>query len=453
MLAALNGATTCQIGLGPNGNSANYSVCLSSLDAGTLNVNDTFTVTGDAATLVGLNPNGGTINVNKAVTMTMPGISAYGTYIAGGGKLNSAAAAPISITLSGTDAHGVAVLDANSVATLNGAVTVNNSGAVASGVSADFYAFNGGKIIANGRVNLTATDPSAIGILITDANSSVDASASTGGSVTSNDVALALKNGSAQVLKLNKSTISNTTGDLIQANAATTGAITLSNSTATANATGNLFNVSGASTVTLTDTGTAMTGPILTAADSTSTVNMDAASTWSMTASSNLTNLNNAGVVTFKAPSGTFAAKTLTLPATGSLSGGGTMVLNTVLGDSSSPTDSVVMNGATASGVTKLTIMNAAGLGAATTGNGIMVVNNAGGAGTFVLSGPVTAGAYRYSLVQVGTSWYLQSTYDSTLLQGKGISTVPALSQTMLLLLGMMLSAGAALRLRRSPRK
>ncbi|MNT17210.1 hypothetical protein D3C72_1523480 [compost metagenome] len=56
-------------------------------------------------------------------------------------------------------------------------------------------------------------------------------------------------------------------------------------------------------------------------------------------------------------------------------------------------------------------IVNANGLGAATTGNGILVVKVDGASnGVFTLEGgSVTAGHFSYTLHQVGNNWYLQS--------------------------------------------
>ncbi|WP_028600858.1 IPTL-CTERM sorting domain-containing protein [Ottowia thiooxydans] len=91
--------------------------------------------------------------------------------------------------------------------------------------------------------------------------------------------------------------------------------------------------------------------------------------------------------------------------------GGGTVRLDTALGDSSSPTDMFVVQG-DATGTTSLDIRNLNGLGAATTGNGIAVATASGvaDAGAFVLAGgPLTVGGFVYTLNQVGNTWYLQS--------------------------------------------
>ena len=94
---------------------------------------------------------------------------------------------------------------------------------------------------------------------------------------------------------------------------------------------------------------------------------------------------------------------------------GGMIVLNTFLGADNSPTDRLVVKGST-SGATGLQIVNAGGLGAQTTGNGIEVVQvNGASNGQFSLTGRVAAGVYNYNLFQNGVNntdgnWYLRST-------------------------------------------
>jgi fibronectin-binding autotransporter adhesin len=100
----------------------------------------------------------------------------------------------------------------------------------------------------------------------------------------------------------------------------------------------------------------------------------------------------------------------------------GLIVMNTWLGDSSSPTDRLVIGG-TATGTTSLLIANAGGPGALTTGNGIELVHMANGgasAGAFTLAGRVVEGAYEYRLFHGSTdasgpqNWYLRSDVDCT---------------------------------------
>ncbi|WP_424630924.1 autotransporter outer membrane beta-barrel domain-containing protein [Bradyrhizobium sp. SYSU BS000235] len=129
-------------------------------------------------------------------------------------------------------------------------------------------------------------------------------------------------------------------------------------------------------------------------------------------------NVVNKGVV---APGYGGAMGTLTVQ--GNYAGnGGRLEIATVLGDDSSQTSRLVVNGNT-SGSTQVNIINQGGLGAQTV-NGIKIVDVVGASsGTFVLNGTyvfqgapaVIAGAYAYRLYQGGVStpadgdWYLRS--------------------------------------------
>ncbi|MGN6223861.1 autotransporter family protein [Pseudoxanthomonas sp.] len=94
--------------------------------------------------------------------------------------------------------------------------------------------------------------------------------------------------------------------------------------------------------------------------------------------------------------------------------------LQTVLGNDDSASDRLVISGGRASGSTGLGIFNLGGSGAATTRDGILVVQSLDGATStadaFALFGPVAAGAFEYFLFKGGISpgtgenWYLRST-------------------------------------------
>jgi autotransporter family porin len=102
---------------------------------------------------------------------------------------------------------------------------------------------------------------------------------------------------------------------------------------------------------------------------------------------------------------------------------GGTLRLNTVLGTDGSPSDRLIIDGGAVSGTTSIQVVNAGGLGAQTTGNGIEVISAINGGTTtatttgtgFTLAGEhVDAGAFEYRLFgsnQTGTneSWYLRT--------------------------------------------
>jgi outer membrane autotransporter protein len=135
-------------------------------------------------------------------------------------------------------------------------------------------------------------------------------------------------------------------------------------------------------------------------------VNIDSASRWNMTADSLVDDVNLAGTINFAAPSTLPMNAGHTLTANNWNGQGGTVVLNTVLGDDTSVTDKVLVNGNT-SGNTFVKVNNAGGGGAYTV-QGIRVVEVKGQSdGTFTKSGRIVAGAYDYSLEKKGTDWYL----------------------------------------------
>jgi len=124
------------------------------------------------------------------------------------------------------------------------------------------------------------------------------------------------------------------------------------------------------------------------------------------------------------------------LTVTGAYVGnGGRLTINSVLGNSASPTSQLVLSGAgaSASGNTNVVVNNLGGTGGQTTGTGIPIIVAAGGAtttsGAFTLAGPVVAGLYQYQLFRgpvaggsadAQNSWYLRSHID-----GPGPSPVP----------------------------
>lgn len=146
-------------------------------------------------------------------------------------------------------------------------------------------------------------------------------------------------------------------------------------------------------------------------------VSVDGTSAWTIPASSVISgSLSNNGVVAFTPPEND-QYKALYVH---SYTGGGTLGINTFLGDDASPTDRLIIDGGTANGSGRLAVTNTGGPGAETTGNGILVVQVANGGttaeGTFALNGPVLAGPYEYFLRRGGTSpgtendWFLRNT-------------------------------------------
>ena len=104
-----------------------------------------------------------------------------------------------------------------------------------------------------------------------------------------------------------------------------------------------------------------------------------------------------------------------TLVLTGDYSGTGTVIINTALGDETSATSRLVIEGSTPEGSSPVLVNNVGGNGAQTAGDGIGIIQVDGmsPAGSFHLAEPVQAGAYEYLLYQGGEAdvndWFLRS--------------------------------------------
>ena len=150
-------------------------------------------------------------------------------------------------------------------------------------------------------------------------------------------------------------------------------------------------NTPGLANVTLTRS--TVIGSAFTAPGSVSNVTLLDNSTWIMTGSSNVTNLvNDPSLIEFTAPTGDplVLASYKTLTTVNYLGIGGLIGLNTYLGNDSSPSDRLVIDGGNASGNSPLRIRNTVGAGALTVANGILVVDAINGGttapGTFALA-------------------------------------------------------------------
>ncbi|MFS9379135.1 autotransporter outer membrane beta-barrel domain-containing protein [Citrobacter sp. ANG330] len=143
-------------------------------------------------------------------------------------------------------------------------------------------------------------------------------------------------------------------------------------------------------------------------------------SAWNMTKSSQLTNLTlNDSTLTFMPAAAKRrmltrdATSFKTLTVDGDYAGtNGNLVMNTQLGDDSSPTDRMIVAGNT-SGTTNVKVLNAGGAGGLTT-DGIELISVAGNSdGEFKQNGRIVAGAYDYTLQrgegENNKNWYLSS--------------------------------------------
>jgi outer membrane autotransporter protein len=163
-----------------------------------------------------------------------------------------------------------------------------------------------------------------------------------------------------------------------------------------------------------------VTGSAFTAPGSVSNVVLTNNSLWNLTGDSNLTNLtNDPSIIQFSPPVGG-VFKTLTV--VNYIGEGGIIGLNTFLGTDGSPSDKLIIDGGAATGNSGLKITNAAGPGALTKGNGILVVDTINGGTTvpaaFALALPVVAGPFEYTLHRSSVdasnpqAWYLRSNID-----------------------------------------
>ncbi|WP_350412925.1 autotransporter outer membrane beta-barrel domain-containing protein [Citrobacter sedlakii] len=161
-------------------------------------------------------------------------------------------------------------------------------------------------------------------------------------------------------------------------------------------------------------------GGAATTDDAVSNLSLAEQSVWNMTKDSQLTNLSlNDSTLTFMPSSATTrsltrdAATFKTLTVNGDYTGvNGNLVMNTQLGDDTSATDKLVVQGNT-SGNTNVTVLNAGGAGGLTT-DGIELISVAGNSdGVFTQNGRIVAGAYDYTLQrgegQNEKNWYLTS--------------------------------------------
>jgi outer membrane autotransporter protein len=159
-------------------------------------------------------------------------------------------------------------------------------------------------------------------------------------------------------------------------------------------------------------------------ASSTGIFNIDTSSTLTSTAGSispftsgQLATVNNSGTLDLTA--GNTASNTLTV--NGNYTGSNArLLIQSVLGDDSSPSDKLVVSQGAISGTTQITVTNLGGLGAATQLNGIQVVQAVNGAvssdSAFSQGNSLSIGAYDYYLFKGGAtagsenSWFLRST-------------------------------------------
>lgn len=147
--------------------------------------------------------------------------------------------------------------------------------------------------------------------------------------------------------------------------------------------------------------GSVLTGSVTNAAS----LMLDESSRWNLNNLSTVGQLTNNGTIIFADEN-----KFDTLTVAGDYAGdGGHIVMNSVLGDDSSPANKLLVQGDVLPGTTQVTVNNLGGHGSSTV-EGIELVDVQGiSQGSFVKAGRIVAGAYDYDLVQKNESWYLTS--------------------------------------------
>lgn len=333
--------------------------------------------------------NGGSIDltnstINNSVSSSGGGDS--GLWATGAGSTITATNVNLSVGGSGGD-FGVRADTNGSVAMTGGFVSVLNGA--------------GGLLQNGGVVTMTGTDVTASG------NGGIGFLFNNGGS--------------ASTLNYSNGTIEASAASFSVQGA--TANINLADAMATVN--NNTLLATGSSgNTTFNAEASILRGVITTDGNSTSTVNLTQNTVWTMTGNSNATNVtNDSSQIIYTPPTGdpTQLSSYKTLTANNYVGMGGRIVLNTYLGNDSSPSDRLVINSGTAIGSTGLSIVNTTGPGDQTTANGILVVqtlNNATTAqGAFSLLGEVRGGAYDYFLFRGGINgsapqdWFLRSTF------------------------------------------
>lgn len=321
--------------------------------------------------------------------------SAYGVRAESGSTVNLINAS--SVVLSGPDAApgGAALIavDPGSVIDARDGTIISNTGHDVTGI----YMSGGGLVRAYGLAVLTGGELKATNSAIrTEGAGSYGLFSGTTSATRQNNVSIAggsLASTQSSAIQVSGSQLNLSLSDSVQVDG---GNGTLSQVTGARSRTGtlNLFANSAR-----------LTGAALTDAGSTANTTLLNNTLWNMTGSSNVTSLvNDFSTIVFGPPNGspTLPSNYKTLTAGNYAGSGGTIGLNTFLGGDGSPSDRLIIDGETATGLTGLRITHAGGQGAVTLGNGIQVVDTINGgsttAGAFALSNRVVEGPYEYQL-------------------------------------------------------
>ncbi len=376
----------------------------------------TITTSGESVSGVGVDT-GGTASLDH-VSVTTTGFNAYGAFAAGGGGLTLGGGTQINT--SGPSATGLYVSGIGSTATLNSdvSVTVTDPGSegpgaagvlvdlggaisgagaltvTAAGVGIQVDGIAGGttttSINLSGALSVTTTTTNGAAVLLNSDNASF--SATGGGTISATGVAIAFMNGTNQTATFTGFNITSG-GDLVYSDPASS-VLNFNNTTANAG-TGNLANVTNGSTLTLNASNSNLTGAFATSGGSTSNFNLSNGSNWSITGTSNVSNLSVANASVGFAPGGATFHTLTTDSYTGS---NATLTLNASFNPAAPGSDQLVINNTgTTGGTTNIVVHPTSQTGGATN---VLLVSTSGsiGPGAFALSQPVVVGGQAYAL-------------------------------------------------------
>ncbi len=269
----------------------------------------------------------------------------------------------VNINNAGTDVILTAANTYSGVTTVNSGATLNSGTSGSLSPNSDFIVQSGGALNSANTDTIKSLNNAGITDILAGSTLTVSGDTTNSGTVNVNNATLTA------------------TGQVTNS-----GNLNLTGSTLNAN------NISNSGTVDITNSTLAPTVAVVNSG------------TVAFSGNQTIASLDNTGTVFWKDQSNTALTVTGNYKSTN-----GILDMNTYLGDDSSTTNKMVVNG-TATGNTIIKVKSMPGSPGALTVNGINLVklDNASSA-KFELAGPVQAGLYQYQLKSVGNGWNLQS--------------------------------------------
>ncbi|WP_223534002.1 autotransporter outer membrane beta-barrel domain-containing protein [Pseudomonas sp. GL-B-16] len=307
----------------------------------------------------------------------------------------------------------------NNIFDLSGGQILGN---LVTGLGTDTIIVSGGRIggnisVSNGNDSITVTDGEIVGEIR--AGNGDDTLVRDGGGIIRSQILLEAGNDSATLRNLNESTLALTPSinggvgnDLLTFDHTTSsGAVRYINWETVNLVNGSRFDLDGNLQLGDSTSGTGVFN-----VDGSSTLTSVQGGITPLT-TDRLVTLNNSGVIDLtRGNSRTNDSLTVEGNYVGN---GGQLLLQSAVGDDSSPSDKLVVNNGTLTGSTLISVTNVGGAGALTEQNGIQLVQAQGTAVSdntaFALKAPVSVGAFDYRLFKGGitpgseNSWYLRS--------------------------------------------